>query len=63
MFLSAFILHRQTGNNAGEKYRSLKLRQIARGPLMRQQAKRKRNRFAGGGILSLAVGCILIKYL
>lgn len=63
MFRRAALFHHQAGNNAAGRYRSPRLRQIARGAMMKNSAKNKRNRYMTGALLSLVLAGILVNYV
>lgn len=63
MFRRASLFHHRAGNHAAEGYRSPRLRQIARGTMMKNSAKSKRNRYMTGALLSLVLAGILFNYL
>lgn len=63
MLRRAILFHYQAGNNAAGRYRSPRLRQIARGTMMKKSAKSKRNRYTTGALLSLLLAGVLVNYL
>jgi len=63
MLRRAILFHYQAGNNAAERYRSPRLRQIARATMMKNSARSKRNRYTTGALLSLVLAGVLVSYL